>query len=39
MSRKVTKCKFSIKYFLGAKIEDMNDYIKPALDEDPNFLS
>ena len=38
MSRKATNCKFSIKSFSGAKIKDMNDYIKPALQENPNHF-
>ena len=36
MSRKATNYKFSIKSSSGAKIKDMNDYIKPALRKDPN---
>ena len=39
MSRKATNCKFSIKSFTGAKFEDMDDYIKPALHEDPNHFT
>ena len=38
MSRKATKTKFSIKSFSRAKIKDINDYIKPALREDPNHF-
>ena len=37
-SRKATNFKFSIKSFFGAKIKDTNDYIKPALREDPNHF-
>ena len=38
MSRTVTNCKSSIKSFSGAKMEDMNDYIKLALLEDLNHF-
>ena len=38
MSPKATKCKFIIKSFYGSKIKDTNDYIKPALRDDPNHF-
>ena len=38
MPRKAVNCKFSIKSFSRAKIENMNDHIKPALREDRNHF-
>ena len=38
ISKSLENCKTYVKSFLGAKIRDMQDYVKPALRENPNQI-